>query len=247
MKKKTVLITGSSKGIGLGIAQKLHHDGYKVILNARKLESLKKASQTLGDALHVQADLTNSEDIEKLKVYFEKNSIQLNALVCNIGSGRSVPPGEEHLEEWQRVFDLNFFSTTNCIENLKPYFASQTSIVCISSICGHESIIGAPITYSVAKAALNAYVKAIAYPLGKDGHRINAIEPGNILFEGSVWEKKLSESPEQVQNMLKSLVPLTQLGQPEDISELTSYLISSKAKFATGSIFTIDGGQTRSF
>ena len=67
-------------------------------------------------------------------------------------------------------------------------------IVCVSSICGLEVIPGAPLTYSAAKAALNAYIRGVAVPLGADGVRINGIAPGNILFKGSVWERKLKRT-----------------------------------------------------
>tara|TARA_Y100000589_G_C26773856_1_gene474942 strand:- start:237 stop:614 length:378 start_codon:yes stop_codon:yes gene_type:complete len=117
------------------------------------------------------------------------------------------------------------------------------SIICISSICGLEVINGAPITYSVAKAALNAYVKGISRPLGKDGIRINAIAPGNILFEGSTWQHKLDDNPEIVEKMLKNNVTLNTFGRPIDIANLVLYLSSPISNFVTGSIFTLDGGQ----
>ena len=125
---------------------------------------------------------------------------------------------------------------------------SETSgtIICISSICGQEVIPGAPVTYSAAKAALNAYVKGIARPLGTKGIRINAIAPGNILFDTSVWQRKLDENPDAVQDMLNREVALARLGKPEGIADLTLWLASDKASFASGQIWTLDGGQTRS-
>ena len=74
-------------------------------------------------------------------------------------------------------------------------FKSKGSVVCISSICGLETIPGAPVTYSAAKAALNSYIKGISIPMANHGVRINGIAPGNILFPGSIWEKKLQGKP----------------------------------------------------
>ena len=81
------------------------------------------------------------------------------------------------------------------------------SIVCISSICALKTIDGAPITYSVSKAALNAYIKNIAPCMAKHGVRVNGVAPGNIFFEGSVWDKKLKEKPEVVQEIFSKFYP----------------------------------------
>ena len=104
---------------------------------------------------------------------------------------------------------------------------------------------GAPITYSVSKAALNAYIKGISRLLGDLNIRINGISPGNIYFSGSVWEKKLKENKMSVDDFLSKNVTLKKLGSPEDVSNLVFYLCSSMANFITGSIWCVDGGQIR--
>ena len=124
--------------------------------------------------------------------------------------------------------------------------SSQGAIVCISSICGQELIPGAPLTYSVAKAALNAYIRGIAYPLGKEGVRINGIAPGNILFDGSVWQRKVQDDAKAVEQMLLRDVALAKLGTPQEVANLAIWLASPIASFCTGSIFVADGGQVRS-
>ena len=145
------------------------------------------------------------------------------------------------------MFTVNLWSTTNIVEAASEALAkSKGSIVCTSSICGLELVPAAPVTYSAAKAALHAYVRGISRPLGKRGIRINAIAPGNILFEGSVWETKLEESTEAVAEMLNRDVALGKLGTPEDVANLTTYLLSLVSGFATGSVWTLDGGQIHS-
>ena len=163
-----------------------------------------------------------------------------------MGGGRSVPPGQENAAEWQRVFALNLWSATNTLEAARGALAvSRGSAVCISSICGLEVVSGAPVTYSAAKAALHAYVRGIARPLGQEGSRINAVAPGNILFEGSVWSRKLVEDAQAVQDMLFGNVALSKLGTPQDVAQLVAYLASPVSGFATGSVWTLDGGQVR--
>lgn len=124
--------------------------------------------------------------------------------------------------------------------------ASHGSIVCLSSICGIEIVPGAPVTYSAAKAALHAYVHGIARPLGKKGVRINAVAPGNVLFDGSVWSKKMTEDAQSVQAMLEKDVPLARFGTPQEVADLVAYLASPRSGFATGGVWTLDGGQVRS-
>ena len=124
--------------------------------------------------------------------------------------------------------------------------ASRGTIVCMSSICGLEVVPDAPVTYSAAKAALHAYVRGIARPLGRQGIRINAIAPGNILFNGSVWSRKLSEDRSAVHAMLERDVALNSLGTPRDVANLVAYLASPRSSFATGGVWALDGGQVHS-
>ena len=92
------------------------------------------------------------------------------------------------------------------------------SIVFISSIEVIETT-DAPIAYSIAKSALNSYVKNTSKPLAKNGIRINAIAPGNILFKGSIWEKKLEKNKIRVHDMISKKVPMNRFGTPDEIAQ----------------------------
>jgi len=123
--------------------------------------------------------------------------------------------------------------------------ANSGAIVCISSICGIETL-GAPVAYSAAKAGLNAYVSGMARPLAARNIRINAVAPGNILFPGGGWESKLQEDRAAVEAMLKREVAMGRFGKPEEIADAVLFLASCKASFITGTVLVADGGQIRS-
>jgi len=242
---KTALITGSSRGIGFAIAQSLHDEGCKIVLNARNSDCLNKAAAELKGSFAIPGDVTKINEARDVVSGAIRRLGSLDILVCCVGGSHSVVPGRETSEDWLNIFGLNFLSATNVIESsLVDLEESEGVILCISSICGLEVIPGAPLTYSSAKAALNSYVRGVARPLGKKRIRINAIAPGNILFEGSVWARKIAEDKERVDVMLEQDVSLNRLGVPQDVASLAAYLVSERANFATGGIWTLDGGQS---
>ena len=244
---KTALVTGASRGIGKAIAELLHAKGCHVALNARNAERLASVCADLSGTIAVSGDLTEPGQAGRVVDEAIAALGSLDIVICNVGGGRSVPPGHETPEEWQRVFALNLWSTTNTVEAAREALAATRGvIVCVSSICGLEVVPGAPVTYSAAKAALHAYVRGMARPLGAQGIRINAVAPGNILFDDSTWSGKLADDPDSVKTMLQREVSLAALGSPQDVAELVTYLASPRASFATGSVWTLDGGQVRS-
>ena len=212
---RVALVTGASRGIGLAIARALAAEGASVALAARGADGLMTACREIGGnaSFHV-ADVTDPSAALVMTQEVEKRWGRIDILICNVGSGTSVPPGQETAAEWRRVMDMNLFAATNAIEAARPVMRrgnGDRAIVCISSICGLAAL-GAPVTYSAAKAALNATVRGLARPLAVDGIRINAVAPGNIVFEGGTWARKLAENQAGVDDMLAREVSLRRLG-----------------------------------
>jgi 3-oxoacyl-[acyl-carrier protein] reductase len=244
---KVALVSGASRGIGFAIAKALHAEGSIVACVARNTAELASAVTALGSRASAHTcDVTDAGAVAALLGEITRQHGHLDVVVCNAGSGASVPPGSETAEEWQRVLNVNLLAATNVIAAARAPLAASGggAIVCISSICGLAAL-GAPVTYSAAKAALNATVRGLARPLAKSNIRINAVAPGNILFAGGTWERKLRENEPAVRDMLTREVAQARLGTPEEIADLVTFLASPRASFITGAVHVADGGQLR--
>jgi len=170
----------------------------------------------------------------------------LDGLVCNLGTGSGMPGWDPPEEEWERLLRFNFQASVRLAQAAIPRLAeSAGNIVFVSSITGVEATT-APLPYSAAKAALLNYSKNLSRQVAKQGIRVNCIAPGNILFPGGSWERRLNDQPDATREYLAAEVPMKRLGTPEEIADLVTFLCSVRASFITGACFIADGGQTRS-
>jgi 3-oxoacyl-[acyl-carrier protein] reductase len=251
LENKVVLITGSGQGLGKGIAECFLEEGAKVILTDISAKRLDRSRLDLegkfkqSNIFTFRGNLTKNEDILECINSSLKYFGQIDILVANLGSGKSISDWNPSDEEWDRVMELNFEGARKMTNAVAPLMINQEygNIIFISSIAGKE-VIGAPIAYSVAKASLIAYSKNLSVKLASKGIRINTVCPGNIYFKDGDWDAKIKQDETNVKSMLESKVPLNRFTSPEEIANLILYLSSEKSAFITGSVVTIDGGQT---
>jgi len=241
-KKKTVFISASSSGIGYYLAKKYKALNYNVVINGTNKSKLKEVSSKLV-CDYFLGDLTQEKKIKSLVKKLKKNYGYIDVLICNLGSSNF----SKNNKNFKNAFRYNFFSTSSLVENSNNILKkSKSKIICISSICGVESIRGAPLGYSIAKSALNFYIKLISKELAKKMIAINGIVPGNILFPGSTWDLKMHTSLKKTKNYISQNVPMNRFGSPDDIFEICKMLSENRSNFITGSLFRLDGGQTKS-
>ena len=246
LQDRRVLVTGASHGIGFGIARGFVDEGARVAITGRDLPRLKKAVSELdANTIASSGDLTKPGAIRRILAKVEKCWGELDILILNLGSGKSIPSADA--AEWNRVLELNLVSAMETLRQATPLLSKgrNPAVVFIGSIAGIEAL-GAPIAYGAAKAALTHAMKSAARLLAPNGIRVNMVAPGNIFSPGGTWDKKLGENKKAVEAMLASQVPMRRLGGVEEVVAPVLFLASSKSSFVTGACLVVDGGQTRS-
>jgi 3-oxoacyl-[acyl-carrier protein] reductase len=250
---QVVFVAGSSRGIGKAIAASLLAEGACVVLTGRDEASLQSANNELATPttgeriLAIRGDFADAETIGHAYESTIHRFGKIDHLVANLGTGSGKPGWDQTDEQWQRLFEANFFASTRLTQAVLPHLlanANGGSILYISSIVAIEAT-PAPLPYSAAKAALVNYSKNLARQLGSRKVRVNTFAPGNIFFPGGSWERHLNKQREAVEAMLQSEVPQQRFGTPEEVASLATYLCSAEAAFATGGCYVLDGGQTR--
>jgi 3-oxoacyl-[acyl-carrier protein] reductase len=252
LKNKVAFVAGSSRGIGRAVARGFLAEGARVVLTGRDQKVLETAlrefQEQFGDGavFSVAGDLTDQSVIKASVQQVRAHWGDIDCVVANIGSGKSVPGWRIDPAEWDRVFDVNLFGSFALVNEVLPHLVEKKSgcVVLISSITGVEAT-HAPLAYSSAKAALNNYAKNLARQVAPHGVRVNCVAPGNIFFPGGTWEEHLEKSRDKVMHYLESEVPMARFGRPEEIADVVVFLCSERASFATGLCAVVDGGQTR--
>lgn len=242
-KRKFVLVTGASSGIGRKIAIGLS-DKYNVVLNGRNLERLmatKCDCSTVNKQIIFQNDLSNIVGLEeKLSLFIKENNIEIFSFVHCAGFMKMIPLKMISIENIQTTFTTNIFSAALIIKvliNRKFNNASLKSSVLISSNISNFGAKAFSI-YGASKAGLDGLMRNLAVELAPKV-RINSVLPGAVRTE---MTDSIFDNQETVRRM-EATYPLG-LGDTNDIFEMVEFLLSEKARWITGQQFTVDGGRT---
>ena len=250
LNSKKILITGSSRGIGLAIAKSFLQEDAKTCLVSRGSDALFENEKMLKNSygseriLSFKCDCSNSESLLSLRSEIKEKWGGLDVVVINVGDGRSVSDALPNNEQWNTTWTNNFESAIQTARTFLPMLVkSKGALLFISSIAGLESI-GAPTDYSVAKSAIIALSKNMARKLASEDVRVNVIAPGNVYFNGGSWDEKIRQDNEHVTQLIKSTVPMNRFATTEEVADSAVFLCSERASFITGATLVVDGGQT---
>lgn len=254
LQNRVALIAGSSRGIGKAIAAAFLREGCRICITGRSEAPLSHALADFETQFGKDRIISFCGDLTDAAIAAEALRTthalwkRLDVVVANLGSGSGKAGWQLESEEWERLFRENFWGSVNVAQAAIPLLAENKhgALLFIASITGVEAT-PAPLPYSAAKAALINYSKNLASQVAKLGIRVNSIAPGNILFPGGSWERRLEKDKNKVMQMIDSNVPLARFGTPEEIADLAVFLCSDAATFITGACFKADGGQTRSY
>lgn len=252
LENKTAVITGGSEGIGFGIARDFVENGANVLLIGRDRNKLHSACQSLNRNKHtlytIAGNLANPDNISSICDEIHRLIPSIDILVNNAGIARFVP--YEMVDEALLDLHINlnikapYLLTQGLLSSLK---AVKGNVINISSFFSDRMLPDRPSTaYSLSKGAIDSFTKAMAFEVGPDGVRVNAISPGTVntpLVQTNI--ARLNDQQQQrFTKMVSSIYPLQKVGEPEDIGHAAVYLASDLARWVTGSIFHIDGGLT---
>ena len=234
---KTILITGASGNLGNYLAN------YYLLKKFNVIEISKKIHSNIGPYSYI-CDLSNPAKTKTLFKKLKKKFKKIDFVISCAGVSKKTYKINENMNDWIIAFNNNFYCFTNLLENyLDIYKRKSTKIVVISSIASCK-VTNAPITYSVAKSALNFYAQTKAKEVAKNDIKINILLPGNILMPNNNWSIKFKKNPKEINRYIKKNVPLNKFCNPKQIGEMCDYLFSEAGDNITGSKFVIDGGES---
>lgn len=239
---KTVLITGSSRGIGAATARRLA-EKYKIVINYKNSE--KEALALLSEirkinpmSIAIKADVSKEDEVSYLFKTIEKNFGPVDILINNAGRSYLGLFQDMGFEKWKDIINTNlnsvFLATKRAIG---PMIRQKSGVIInMSSIWGKE---GAALeaAYSASKGAINAFTKALSKELAPSNIRVNAIAPGVVLTD-----MMKNDYSERELNLIREDIGLGRFADPKEIADLIAFLISDEASYITGSIIDINGG-----
>lgn len=237
---KSVIVTGAAQGIGKTIAERFSSEGGQVaILDVNESAAVKTAKEIGGPTIGIGCDVSSESDVDRAFAKVIRQSGQLDILVNNAGIvGTDTPVENLEVSDWNRVLDVNLKGTYLCSRAAIRQMIPRKSgvIVSVASISGKEGNANM-VPYSVSKAGVICFTKALAKEVLREGIRVNCVAPALIdspLLDGMDQERV---------DFLTSKIPLGRLGKPEEVAATILFLASDESTFATGQCFDVSGGR----
>ena len=251
LKDKTIIVTGSSKGLGTAIAMACATQGARVVLAARSVDRLEAVRADIlragGSALVVACDVSRLADLKRLVAQSIDAYGRIDGLVNNAGVDFAKPFLETTEEEWDHVIDVDlkgsFFLSQYCAARMVEQRPKGGSIVQIASVHTLASLPGAG-PYDAAKRGMVGFSKAAAIELARENIRINVLSPG--LCSTEIWKDLVAAAPseEACLDFWNANIPAERLIEPDEIAQACVFLLSDMSSCITGANLQADCGMT---
>jgi NAD(P)-dependent dehydrogenase (short-subunit alcohol dehydrogenase family) len=244
--KKVAIVTGGGSGLGFAIAQKFTENGITTIIAGRDVEKLNKAKEQLGELCFAMAcDVSDLKSVPAFVQNVLTQFGQIDILVNNAGINMKKEFTEVTDEDFQNVLTTNVTAVFALSREVVKHMLTKNN-GCIINISSMAAQYGLPkvIAYSASKTAIDGMTRAMAVELSPKGIRVNAIAPGFIY--SAMTEKALNSDPERKAKVF-GRTPMGHMGQPEDIGAAALYLAGDGAKYVTGVVLPVDGGNSIGF
>jgi len=248
--RKKVIVTGASSGIGAATALRFAQEGWDVCVTARREKELRDlvARFPAGEHLVCPGDYSDQATISRIDEAVRRKWKRLDALANVAGVYLAAHSIDSSLEEWRRPFDIMVNGAVLLTRTCVPWMVDGGRIIHCTSIHGDRAEAGSS-SYSMAKAAINQYCRALALELAGKNILVNAVAPGFIQTPMSVVHGVSElESEWFKQNYVTgNHLPLRRAGQPEEVAGVFYFLAGQDASYITGQVITVDGGLTITF
>lgn len=244
--KKVAIVTGGGSGLGFAIAEKFTQAGIETVIAGRDKEKLNAAKEKLGNHCHAMVcDVSDLPSIPGFVNNVLKQFGQIDILVNNAGINRKKEITEVTDAEFTEVITTNLTAVFSMSREVVKHMLERKT-GCIINISSMAAQYGLPkvIAYSASKTAIDGMTRAMAVELSPKGIRINAIAPGFIYSE--MTAKALDSDPERKAKVFNR-TPMGYMGQPSDIGDAALFLASDSAKYITGIVLPVDGGNSIGF
>ena len=238
LENRIAIVTGGSNGIGKATGEKFAAEGAKVIIWDIHEEAGNESAKQLGGDFY-KVDTSDYQAVGEATSHVMDQYQKIDVLINNAGITRDATLKKMTPEQWQQVIDVNLTGVFNCGKHIQEHMvnAGYGRIINTSSVVGIYGNFGQS-NYVATKSGIIGLTKVWARELGKKGITVNAVAPGFIATE------MVMAMPEKVIDMMKSKVPLGELGRPEDIADAYCFLASDEAKYINGATLSVDGGMT---
>jgi 3-oxoacyl-[acyl-carrier protein] reductase len=242
---KVALVTGGTKGIGLGIAAALAAEGVRMSVAARSEADVRRVASELHGA-GVAADLLTEEGCRHAVKATEQALGPIDILVNNLGARAGTTWADTGPHEFTQAFEGNVGVSLRITQLVLDGMLERGwgRIVVITSVWGRESG-GAP-AYNAAKAAEISMVTSLAREVAAKGVTVNAVAPGSILWEGGGWDRRQKTDPAGIAEFVRHDMPLGRFGTVDEVASLVTFVCSARASLVNGACISVDGGQSRS-